>query len=163
MPMWTNRDMASGNGKPLWANTANVYGVNTTEAQAANNLSKQVSPGWVQVTRGTGYVVSANISNAGSNITVAGYVTITGGGGTGMNIAYGINNISNTVNSYTIRTAGEGYVTLPTANVANTAPGYPAILTLTMGGRFNRNTYETLVFVKSMTSDDAENTLFPNT
>ena len=161
MALWGTVDYASGNTKPTYANTANIYGVDTTEAAVADG--KGVSPGWVEYHRGSGYVASISIANAGSNITSAGYVTISDVNATvNANISFGINNVSNTVNSVSLNEAGEGYVTLPTATVANTGVGFPAVIELIMGGRFNRNTYETLVVVKGMTGD-AEDTVFPDT
>lgn len=156
--LWGTRDFTSGNNKPNWANTANVYGVDTTEA----GLIDGVTPGWVEVKRGLGYVIGVDISNAGSNITSAGFVTITGGSPrTAANISFGINSVSKTVNTVTLVSGGDGYLTMPTANVANTGVGFPAVFTLRMGGRFNRNTYETLVVVKGMTGD-SEDTEFPD-
>lgn len=163
MPLWGNTDTVSGNNKPLFANSSDVYGVSTTEALAANNTSKQLTPGWVQVTRGTGYLVGVAIGNAGSNIVASGFLSIGGGGSTSnANVRYTVNTVSNTVNSVSIVNPGEGFVSSPSANIANTGVGYPAQLVLTFGGRFNRNTYETLVVVKGM-GGDAENVMFPNT
>lgn len=160
MPLWGSLDFTSGNNKPKWANTANVYGISISEAQNANNTSKELTPGWVQWTKGPGYVLSAQIANAGQNIVSAGIVTISGGGGSGANVIYGINNISNIVNTVSVVTGGEGYTTMPTIlEIANTGVGYNAVVTLTMGGRFNRNTFETLVFIKNMTGD-ADSTTF---
>lgn len=162
MPQWGNRDFVSGNNKPKWANTSNVFGANTGEAQTANLLGKGVTQGWVQITHGTGYIIALGIANAGSNIQSPGRINLYGGGATtAANILFGINNISNTVNSFTIVSGGEGYLTMPVANVTKPpGAGFDAVFTPVMGGRFNRNTFETLVVVKGMT-DDAENTEFP--
>jgi hypothetical protein len=61
MALWTaNNDAA---GKPKWANTAAVYGVDRTEARL---YGKGVSPGWVNVTSMSGGVVSVAVANAGT-------------------------------------------------------------------------------------------------
>ena len=152
MPLWGTRDFTSGNNKPVWANTQNVFGVNTAEAGV---VQSGVTQGWVEWTRGRGYVVGVNILNVGSNITSSGFLVVSGGNGSvNANISYGINNVSNTVNTITINNPGDGFNTQPSvANVANTGVGYPAQFELRMGGRFGRNTYETLVVVKGMTGD----------
>jgi hypothetical protein len=154
MALWGSRDFASGNNKPLWANTANVYGVDVTEAQAANNRGRRMTSGWVEFQRGRGYINGISITNAGSNITSAGFVTLNGGNfDVAANISFGINNVSNTVNTVTIVRKGEGYLNTPNAYVVNTGFGFAATFTLTMGGRFGRNVHETLVVVKNMTGD----------
>lgn len=154
MALWGTRDFVSGNNKPLWANTANVYGVDMSEAQAANNRTRRMAPGWVEFQRGRGYIRGVSISNAGSNITSAGFVTLNGGNfDVAANISFGINNVSNTVNTVTIVRNGEGYLNVPNAFVLNTGVGFAATFQLTMGGRFGRNVHETLVIVKGITGD----------
>lgn len=49
MPLWSANDDPTG--KPNWSNTADVYGVNATEARVKG---ASVSPGWVRVVVGTG-------------------------------------------------------------------------------------------------------------
>ena len=156
MPLWGTRDFVSGNNKPVWANTANVYGANVTEVTAATWSGKGVSPGWVQVTRGRGAIINVTIANAGSNIRSSGSVNLFyGNAQTNASITYGINNVSNTVNTVTLVTGGDGYLNMPVANVTKPpGAGYDATFTITIGGRFNRNTTETLVVVKNLLSDD---------
>jgi hypothetical protein len=160
MPLWGNRDFTSGNNKPLYANTSNVYGIDTSESIAANNAFKRTTPGWVEVTRGRGYVRGVAIANAGANITSAGFVTINGGGAyTPANISYTVNTTTNTVNSVTLVSGGDGYLNVANAIVANTGVGYPARIELIMGGRFGRNVTETLVVIKSMVGDSDGSTI----
>lgn len=154
MPLWGLRDFTSGNNKPNWANTANVYGVDVSEAQAANNRTRRMAPGWVEFQRGRGYILSAAITNAGSNITSSGFVTLDGGGvDVAANLSYTINTSTNTVNSVSVVRAGEGYLNVPNATVANTGVGFPAIFSLVFGGRFGRNVHETLVFTHTLSGD----------
>lgn len=154
MPLWGLRDFVSGNNKPLWANTANVYGVDASEAQAANNRSRRMAPGWVEFQRGRGYVQGISITNAGSNITSAGFVTIDGGNADiAANIRYTVNTTTNTVNSVTIVNQGAGYLNVANAYVVNTGVGFRATFALQMGGRFGRNVHETLVFTRNITGD----------
>lgn len=161
MPLWGLRDFASGNNKPLYANTSNVFGVSLVEAQASNNRTRHLTPGWVEITRGRGYIQSISIANAGSNIRTAGFVTLDGGGYyTQANISYGINNISNTVNTVTIINRGDGYVNTINVYVANTGTGgFYAQFTTIMGGRFGRNNIDTLVATKNITGDADANTI----
>jgi hypothetical protein len=159
MPLWGNRDFASGNNKPNWANTANVFGVNTAEAGV---VQSGVAQGWVEWTRGRGYIVGIDILNVGSNIVSSGFLAITGGNGSVVaNASYTINSVSNTVATVTLVNPGADFNTQPAvANVANTGVGYPAQFRARMGGRFGRNTYETLVVVKGMSLTDDSDTAF---
>lgn len=74
MSLWTANDDPTG--RPNYANTSSVYGVDTTEATV---IGHKVSPGWVRVTTGTGGVVSVAVANGGSGYVTGDAVTIDGG------------------------------------------------------------------------------------
>lgn len=170
-----NLDGPTGNSKPKYANTSSVMGVSATEA--ANTLGdggKVAHAGWVQQTIGTGGIASITIADAGSGINASGFLTVSGGGGTGANVAYAIANSQNTLQSYSTNSAwnvisslvvigGSGFTSAPTVSYAGantTAPSF----TVTMGGRVGRRSYETLVAMGSITGDDSgDDTYFPGT
>lgn len=159
MPLWGLRDFVSGNNKPIYANTANVYGVSAVEA--ANAAAARISPGWVEWPgRGKGYVASLAISNVGSGINRDGFITFTGGGNPtrNANASYTINTVSNTISSFVLNHPGEGYESIPTATVQNTVAGFSASFAVNMGGRIGRNVFETLVFTRNITGDADANT-----
>lgn len=55
MALWGNNDNATGNNKPLYANTSTTMGVSVTErANTANDGPKITHSGWVKQTLGTG-------------------------------------------------------------------------------------------------------------
>ncbi len=99
---WTANDDPTG--KPTWANTSVVYGVNRTEAKL---YGKSVSPGWVNVTPMTGYVSAVTITNAGTGYANTDTFVIANGtsNGTGTMVAFDLANatgslvIASTVNA----------------------------------------------------------------
>lgn len=124
MTLWGNIDTASGNQKPVFANTTNVtssstihgkaantntyygqvYGVSATEA--ANNTGhgkKVVHAGWVSQKIGTGPIKSIGWSG-GTGYNAAGYLRFTDGSvlgdGTGANASFTIANTLNVMQSY---------------------------------------------------------------
>lgn len=176
MSLWGNLDNATGNQKPIFSNTSTTFGVSVTEA--ANTLvdgPKVAHSGWVLQTVGTGPIESIAIANSGTGINSAGFLIVSGGGGTGANVSYAIANSQNTLQSFstnpawnvvasvTINSPGSGFTSAPTItyNGANTIrPQFTA----TVGGRAGRRFYETLVATGSITGDDtADNTYFPGT
>jgi hypothetical protein len=103
MALWSANDDPTG--KPKWANTSVVFGVDRTEATV---YGKGMHPGWVNVTPMQGYVSNITISNAGSGYANTDTFVIangvSGGNGSGtMVTADGANNslvlnVSTTVN-----------------------------------------------------------------
>ena len=73
MPLWTANDDPTG--RPNYANNATVYGVDKTEAAVTGNT---LGPGWVNVTKGTGYV-TFSVVNGGSGYANADVITVDGG------------------------------------------------------------------------------------
>ena len=162
MPLWGNLDNATGNQKPVFANTSSTYGVSVTEA--ANTLvdgPKVAHSGWVSQSVGTGPVTEFTIVDAGEGYS-NGFLRITNGGGSGANASFTVNEDGN-VTTIIINSDGSGYTSAPTVVVpgANTIA---AVVTATVGGRAGRRFYETLVSTGSITGDDtADNTFFPGT
>lgn len=178
MPLWGKSDNATGNSKPKYANVASTMGVSVTEksntqAIAAGNIPPH--SGWVKQTLGTGGVATITISSGGTGINAAGYLTISGGGGTGANASYTTANSQNTLQSYSTNPAwnvvatvvlnspGSGYTSAPTVTYVGANTTRPS-LTAVMSGRAGRKFYETLVATGSIRGDDtADNTYFPGT
>ena len=157
-----NTPQVTQNGQVYFANTrinafmANsalgIFGVDTTEQTNATGLSgRPQHAGWVVRKVGTGPIVSIT-ANSGA-VAVNSYITITqgnGAGGTG-NTAAVANVAVNTAGYITSITvvSGGSYANTPiaTPNTGN------AVFTVTMGGRANRVTTETIVAMGSMTGD----------
>ena len=124
MSLWGNLDNATGNDKPLYANTslttssstingakANtvkyygvVAGVSVTEEERSNTTAQHPThAGWVSIKYGTGPIQSISVSG-GTGINAAGYLIITDtsahGQGTGANISYTTANAQNALQSY---------------------------------------------------------------
>lgn len=159
MSLYGNIDYASGNNKPKYANTANVYGVSATEAANTQGDGNKIThTGWVQQSVGTGPVTAVTISDA-NTASGPGFITFTGGGGSGANASFTVD-ANNIVNSVTLVSGGSGYTSAPTAAIS----GSNTVLTVEVGGRAGRRFYETLVAGGSISGDNpADNTYFPGT
>jgi hypothetical protein len=72
MPLWTANDDPTG--RPNYANSATVYGVDRTEAAL---FGKSISQGWANITYGTGSVELTLVSG-GSSYTNASVITVDG-------------------------------------------------------------------------------------
>lgn len=159
MSLYGNLDGITGNSKPKYANTSSVYGVSATEA--ANTLGdggKVAHAGWVQQTLGTGPVTGVTI-NVGGKFYSNGFISFTGGDGSGANASYTVNTVGAIV-SVTLNSGGSGYTSAPVANVGGT--NTLVSLTASVGGRAGRRSYETLVAGGSITGDDPnDDTYFP--
>jgi hypothetical protein len=160
MSQWGSRDFTSGNNKPVWANTPNVYGANTAEASLAG---RGVHPGWVSVVRHTGPVASIEINHPGGGYNANGFIVFTGGGGSGANASFiaksNTANVSdNTVISVTLISGGANYNTAPVAT-ANLGNSNAATFVVRMGGKAGRFSIETLVAMDSITGSS---NAFPN-
>ena len=134
---------------------AGIFGVDATEAnsQFTSGDGRNVThAGWVYRVAGTGPVESI----IGNGVTSNGYITFIGGssgaaagmtGNTTANAQVYVNTAGWLVN-VTMRTAGSY------ANTPNVVfPSGNVLSTVTMGGRANRVTHETLVAMGSMTGD----------
>ena len=157
----------TANGQVYYANTAigaysakqaiGVFGVSAGEmvnaGASANNIQGHPQhAGWVIRKVGTGPIVSIT-ANAGA-VGVNSYITFSGGNG--------IDGSGSTAANAQISVNTAGYIQTITINsyglYANTPVATPntgnAVFTVTMGGRANRVTTETLVAMGSMTGDN---------
>lgn len=124
MPLWGNKDYATGNNKPLYANTSNAYsnstingtvantnayygivaGVSVTEEAVAAPAPRSTQhAGWNSIKIGTGPITGI-IATGATGINANGYLRITDGsvlgGGTGANIFYTTANSQNTLQAF---------------------------------------------------------------
>lgn len=128
MSLWGNLDNATGNDKPLFANTSNstsnstingtvantnayygnMYGVSATEHQNTTRHDGSHA-GWVSQKIGTGPVASISITSGGTGINAAGYLLISDnsylGQGAGFNASFSIANSQNTLQTYSTNSA----------------------------------------------------------
>jgi hypothetical protein len=157
MPIHSMTDTASGAGKPKFANTATVFGVSVTEvANTSGDGRKVAHAGWNKQTLGTGYVKEFTI-NAGGDGFANDFVTFTGAATTNANAR--IFSIGGAIQRIDVLNPGAGYVVTPTVSLPT---GANASVTVVMGGRANRKTYETLVAAGSISGDSpTDNTYFP--
>jgi hypothetical protein len=176
MTLWGNLDNATGNQKPVFSNTAITYGVSVTEeANTLGDGSKVAHSGWVKQTIGTGSLATISISNTGTGINATGFLSISGGDGTGANASYTTANSQNTMQSFStnpawnvistviINDSGSGYTSAPTILYTGANTIRPQF-TSTVGGRAGRRSYETLVATGSIAGDDSnDDTFFPGT
>jgi hypothetical protein len=122
MSLYGNRDLASGNQKPLYANTSNAYSSSTIVGDAVANTAKYYGnvvgiseneagntsgegkrlahAGWNSVKLGTGPVTNVVVLTAGTGINADGFLIITdaekwGGGGSSANISFTFANTAN--------------------------------------------------------------------
>lgn len=153
----------SANGQTYYANTQinatvqnaalGIFGVDTAE-QAAATAAQGVPQhaGWVARKVGMGPITGIT-ANSGA-VSANGFLTFTGGngigaasGGTAANASISVD-AAGFITSITINNPGL-YANTPVA----TAASGNAVFTITMGGRANRVTTETLVAMGSMTGD----------
>jgi hypothetical protein len=150
--LWGNKDYATGNNKPVYANTtylisnstingskANtskyygaVWGVSATEA--ANTLvdgKKVAHAGWVSQKIGTGPIQSIAITNGGSGYNANGFLTVSGGGDGTVNVRYTIANSQNTLESYS---ANAEWNTISSLVIVNPGAGFNVAPTVIAGG-----------------------------
>lgn len=141
MALWKNKDFATGNGKPLYANTSNAYSNSSINGTAANtnqyygivagvsaneetlSAGKPQHPshaGWVSLKVGTGPIKSINITSGGTGINAAGYILVTDNSlikqGTGANISFTIANSQNSLQSYSTNSALNAISTITVVN-----------------------------------------------
>lgn len=152
MSLWGNKDYATGNNKPVYANTSpsasnstingskantakyygNVWGVSNTEA--ANTLAdgpKVQHAGWVSQKIGTGPIQTVTIVSGGSGYNSAGFLTVSGGGGANANISYTIANVANTLQAFSTNPA---WNTIATITIVNGGDSFTTTPTVIAGG-----------------------------
>lgn len=185
MPLWGKQDLAnnapksdvishqsSANGQVAFDNVqvgafvagqaVGLFGVSATEIANTQGEGPHVThAGWVKRTAGTGPVQSIAIVAGGSGYT-NGFITISGGGVSNVaaNASYTVNSVSGVITTVALVSGGSLYDSTAIATVANATS--QATFSVTMGGRANRKSYETLVALRSMGADaGADDTAFP--
>ena len=165
MSLWGNLDNATGNQKPVFANTSNAYsnstindGVANTDAyygmvmgvssgEMANTSTKPQNPqhaGWVSVKYGTGPVTAITVSG-GTGINAAGYLLITDisahGQGTGANISFTTANAQNTLQSFSSNAQLNTYGTFSVVNGGSGFSNASALTVTTNGANIALGTF----------------------
>ena len=163
--LWGNKDYATSNNKPLWANTTNassnsvinstkantnkyygiVAGVSATEESASASLAQHPQhAGWVSLKVGTGPIKAISVSG-GTGINAAGYLTISDisvlGSGTGANISFTTANSQNTLQTYSTNSAWNTYGTLTVVNGGSGYSNASAITIRTNGANTSLGTF----------------------
>lgn len=138
--LWGNKDFATGNNKPVYANTSNVTSNSTINGTAAGNVKfygivagvsagehtrangtpqLPAHAGWVSLKVGTGPITGISVTG-GTGINAAGFLTITDasvtGTGTGANISFTTANSQNTLQTYSSNSAWNTFGTLTLVN-----------------------------------------------
>jgi hypothetical protein len=178
MSLWGAVDSASGNQKPIFANSNNknmlastVYGVSAAERANVTGATLGLAhAGWNIIKKGTGGIASITISSAGSGINANGFLVLSevvGANTLNSNIAYtassNANSTLNVITAVTITNPGRGYESAPTV-VYNGANTTRPTFVVTMGGRVGRITSETLVATGSISGDNSgDDTILPGT
>ena len=143
MALWGNRDLASGNQKPVFANTSpstsnstingtkantakyygNMWGMSATEAANTNTSHISAHAGWVSQKIGTGPIDNISILTRGTGINTAGFLVITDSSplaqGTGVNISYTIANTANLLQASSSNPALNGINTITIVSVGS--------------------------------------------
>jgi hypothetical protein len=150
MSLWKNIDAANGYGKPLFANTTNVWSSSTINGAKANTLQyygnmygvssgeqanatkKGAHSGWVSQKIGTGPVTAISIATPGTGVNAAGFVVVTDGSplaqGTGVNISYTIANTRNSAQAYSTNAQ---WNVVNTVTIVSSGSGYSNVNSLT--------------------------------
>jgi hypothetical protein len=154
MSLWGNKDYATGNNKPVYANTtyvvsnstingskANtakyygaVWGVSETEQSNTASIAAghhAQHAGWVSQKIGTGPIKSIAITSGGQGYNAAGFLTISGGGDGSVNVAYTIANSQNTLQSYS---SNARWNAISTLTIVNPGAGFNVAPTVIAGG-----------------------------
>jgi hypothetical protein len=153
MSLWGNLDNATGNQKPLFANTslttskstingtaANtvkyygvVAGVSVTEEERANSLPQHPThAGWVSLKVGTGPIASIT-ATGGTGINASGFLIVTDGSslgkGANVNISFTTANSQNTLQVFSTNSA---WNTIGTLTIVNGGDGFSNVSAITV-------------------------------
>ena len=165
MPLWGNKDFATGNNKPVYANTSNLvsnstinagkantdkyygstFGVSATEeaipAPASNSSSHA---GWVSIKIGTGPITGISVSG-GTGINAAGFLTTTDtsahGQGANANISFTTANAQNTLQTFSSNSTLNTYGTFTIVNRGSGFSNASAITVSTNGANTSLGTF----------------------
>jgi hypothetical protein len=170
MPLWGNRDLPSGNQKPLFANTSNatskstihgnannvansaayygnMMGVSVTEMAAISK--KPQHAGWVSTKYGTGPIQSIRIVSGGQGYNTAGFLSVTDtsahGQGAAANISYQIANAQNTMQSSSSNAWNNTIVSLAIVNGGSGFSNSSAITVTAIGANITPATFAVTV------------------
>lgn len=188
MPLWGNLDNATGNQKPLFANTANAWSKSTINGDKANTAKYYGNmmgvsageqgrvakhgghAGWTSQKIGTGPIKDISIVTGGQGINANGFLLLTDtsvlGTGANANISFTIskntaNYLNNTIASLAIVSGGDGWSNSSQITVVtNGANAVAPTFSITLGGRGDRVNYETIVAMGSITGDDPRDNAF---
>jgi hypothetical protein len=139
MPLWGNLDTASGNQKPVFANTSNAYSNSTINGTAANTnayygnmygvsageeanaVKSGAHSGWVSQKIGTGPVVSLSVAGGrGQGINANGFIILTDGSylrqGNNSNISFVMANTQNTLERFSTNPTWNGVGSITVVN-----------------------------------------------
>jgi hypothetical protein len=176
MPLWGNNAFANNSNAPKYANvnsdfsglrygSNSVYGVKTGEKANTQGQGPNVAhSGWVYFDLGRGPLAGLQISG-GQGYNANGYLSISGGGGSGANVSYVVGNAQtaavgfssnsqqNTIVSFVINNGGSGYNAAPTIQTLGITVIANATYTPILGGRGGRPQSEVLVAMSTITGD----------
>lgn len=163
--LWGNKDFATGNNKPVYANTSNVTsnstingtaagnvkfygvvaGVSATEEERANSTPQHPThAGWVSLKVGTGPITDISVTG-GTGINSAGYLIITDasvkGTGTGANISFTTANSQNTLQTFSSNSAWNTFGTFTVVNGGSGFSNASAITITTNGANTSLGTF----------------------
>lgn len=163
--LWGNKDYASSNLKPLYANTTNVSsnsvingtaantykfygivaGVSPTEITTAASLPQHPAhAGWVSLKVGTGPISAISVSG-GTGINASGYLTITDASvwnrGTLANVSFTTANSQNTLQTYSSNSAWNTYGTFTIVSGGSGYSNASAITIRTNGANTSLGTF----------------------
>lgn len=185
--LWGNVDAASGNQKPVFANTTNNTASSTTHGSTANSLGnygammgisatelqrnallantsvhRPSHAGWVSAKVGAGPIASIRVTAAGDGYPASNSLTITdqSNRGSGAVATYSVNTVSNTITSVTISNGGAGYVNADSIVITAVGPGGNATFQAVLGGRAGRVQYETIIAMGSISGDDPKDDVY---
>jgi len=170
MPLWGNTEYASGNQKPVFANTSNATSSSTINGTVANTIAyygnivgisaneksnssgagpKLTHAGWVSQKIGTGPISDVQIATRGAGLNTAGFIVVTDtsphGQGASVNISYTIANTANLLQASSANSTLNGISTL---TVVSGGSGYSNASQLTAKVSQSTNTTQpTFTFV----------------
>jgi hypothetical protein len=145
--LWGNKDYATGNNKPKYANTSNissastingskantakyygnVLGLSSTESLNTSTAHVSAHAGWVSQKIGTGPIRAINIVNGGTGINAAGFLLVTDssvlGQGASFNASFTIANSQNTLQSFS---SNSTLNTISSITIVNGGSGFSA-------------------------------------
>lgn len=165
MSLWGNLDNATGNQKPVFANTSNAYSNSTingtvantdtyygsvmgvSSGEMANTATKPQNPqhaGWVSVKYGTGPITGISVSG-GTGINAAGYLLITDisahGQGADANISFTTANAQNALQSFSSNAQLNTYGTFTVVNGGSGFSNASALTVTTNGANIALGTF----------------------